>query len=96
MERSSASREARIVWQLRLGEVAVDVDFRRRFEVEGEGVGIGVVDVGVVAVESLGIKCSEIGYLVGNILIMPFDDDPSPSPPRRSRQFASAGDKTQV
>ena len=41
------------MWQLRLGEVAVDVDFRRLFEVEGEGVGIAVVDVGVVVMGSV-------------------------------------------
>jgi len=62
VEGSSASREARIVWQLRLGEVAVDVDFRRPFGVGDKGEGIAVVDVDVVAVESGVIKCSEIGY----------------------------------
>ena len=65
MEGSSASREARIVWQLRLGEVAVDVDFRRLFGVEGEGVGIAVVDVDAVAVVSDKIiksVWSEIGH----------------------------------
>ena len=45
-ERSRASREALIVWQLRLVRVVVGIDIRRLFKTgEGEGV-IGVVDVG--------------------------------------------------
>lgn len=45
------SREALIVWQLRLVRVVVDVDLRRPLEVEEGLEGIRVVDVSVVGVD---------------------------------------------
>jgi len=56
-EGSMVSREARMVWQLRLADVVIDVDFRRLLGVGGEEGGIAVVDVDVVAVK----LCTEIG-----------------------------------
>jgi len=90
-EGSSASKEARRVWQLRLGEVAVDVDFRRLFGVGGEEAGIAVVDVEVVAEVSDKIIIFSVRSATGKV-----DVHPPPSPPRRSRQLAPAGHKAQV
>ena len=68
-ERSRALREVRIVWQLHLARVAVDVDFRRLFETEDEEAGIVVVDVDVV-VEQRAIREETFAFMSPSQLLL--------------------------
>ena len=79
-ERSRALREVRIVWQLHLARVAVDVDFRRLFETEDEEAGIVVVDVDVVVGEQRAIREETFAFMsLSHLLLVGLGNLPLPA-----------------